>query len=227
MRARRGVRKPAPRRNPVTAGTAPFVRHHRRYEQWFERHRLAYCSELLAVRALLPWTGRGLEIGVGSGRFAAPLGVEFGIDPAVEMLVYARRRDIHVAGAVAEALPFAPAVFDYVLIVTTLCFVADATAMLNEAHRVLKPGGELVIGFIDRTSALGQHYLARQAEDVFYRGAKFYSADGVQRLLRATGFAAPVWVQTLFKPLAETREIEAVRPGRGEGTFVVVKARRP
>jgi len=227
MRERRGDRKPATRRNPVTAGAEPFVHHHRRYEKWFEHHRMAYYSELLAVRALLPWSGRGLEIGVGTGRFAAPLGVEFGIDPAVEMLVYARQRGIHVAGAVAEALPFAPAVFDYALIVTTICFVDDATAMLAEALRVLRPGGVLVIGFIDRTSDLGQHYLAHQAEDVFYRGAKFYSADEVQHLLRATGFAAPVWAQTLFKPLDETREIEAVRTGRGQGAFVVVKADRP
>ena len=92
---------------------------------------------------------------------------------------------------------------------------------------MLRPGGELVIGFIDRTSALGQHYLAHQAESVFYREAKFYSADEVQRLLRDTGFAAPIWAQTLFKPLEETREIEAVRTGRGHGAFVVVKAGRP
>ena len=222
-------RKPATRRIPataVTAGAEPFVRHHRRYDQWFERHWAAYHSELLAARALLPWSGRGLEIGVGTGRFAGPLGVEFGIDPAAEMLVYARARGVHVAGAVAEALPFARAVFDYALIVTTICFVDDAAAMLAEAQRVLRPGGELVIGFIDRTSDLGQHYLAHQAENVFYREAKFYSAEEVHRLLRDTGFTRPVWTQTLFKPLEETREIEPLRAGRGQGAFVVVKAGR-
>jgi SAM-dependent methyltransferase len=128
------------------------------------------------VRALLPWSGRGLEIGVGSGRFAAPLGVEFGIDPAAEMLAYARARGVRVACAVAEALPFADAAFDYALVVTTICFVDDAAAMLAEARRVLKPGGELVIGFIDRTSDLGRHYLAHREENVFYRDARFYSA---------------------------------------------------
>jgi SAM-dependent methyltransferase len=205
----------------------PFVRHHRRYDQWFERHRAAYLSELLALRALVPWSGRGLEIGVGTGRFAGPLGVGFGIDPSGEMLGYARARGVQVAGAVAEALPFGDAVFDYALIVTTICFVDDASAMVAEADRVLRPGGALVIGFIDRTSDLGQHYLAHQAEDVFYREARFYSADDVQRLLGEYGFAGPVWVQTLFKPLAETCKIEAVRSGRGQGAFVVVKATRP
>lgn len=54
--------------------TEPFILHHRRYDDWFERHRAAYLSELLAVRALLPWEGRGLEVGVGTGRFAGPWG---------------------------------------------------------------------------------------------------------------------------------------------------------
>lgn len=204
----------------------PFARHHQRYDDWFARHGAAYLSELLAVRALLPWSGRGLEIGVGSARFAAPLGVEFGIDPALAMLEYARARGVRGACAVAESLPFANAAFDYALVVTTICFVEDAAAMLAEAHRVLKPGGALVIGFIDRASALGRQYQAHREENVFYRDAKFYSGDEVERLLADAGFGAPVWAQTLFSPLAETREIEPMRAGRGEGSFVVVKASR-
>ena len=62
-------------------GVEPFRSHHRRYDEWFQRHEVAYLSELLAVRALLPWQGNGLEIGVGTERFAGPLGVTFGIDP--------------------------------------------------------------------------------------------------------------------------------------------------
>jgi SAM-dependent methyltransferase len=205
---------------------APFVHHHERYESWFERHDAAYLSELLAVRALLPWTGRGLEIGVGSARFAAPLGVEFGIDPAPEMLAYARSRGVRVACAVAEALPFAAAAFDCALVVTTICFVEDAAAMLAEARRVLKPGGALVIGFIDRASALGREYEAHRAQNVFYRDARFYSADEVERLLGAAGFGAPAWAQTLFRPLQEILEIEPLRAGRGAGSFVVVRASR-
>ncbi len=72
--------------------TSSFNSHHRRYEAWFSRHEAAYLSELLAVRALLPWEGRGLEIGVGTGRFSAPLGVEVGIDPSKAMLSYSIER---------------------------------------------------------------------------------------------------------------------------------------
>jgi hypothetical protein len=86
-------------------GAEPFSVHPRRYDEWFARHEAAYLSELLAVRALLPSRGNGLEIGVGTGRFAAPLGVACGVDPAVPALAYARERGVHVACGVAEALP--------------------------------------------------------------------------------------------------------------------------
>ncbi len=206
--------------------TAPFEAHHQRYEAWFEKHQAAYVSELLALRPFVPWEGRGLEIGVGSGRYAAPLGVQTGVDPSRAMLARAAARGIEVVAGVAENLPFAAGIFDYALVVTTICFVDSPARMLAEAHRVLKPGARLVIGFIDRESALGREYLAHQDESVFYREATFYSAGEVERLLRENGFSVAAWGQTLAHALSETREIEPLRAGRGQCAFVVVAATR-
>ena len=205
---------------------APFNDYHQRYEAWFEKHKAAYISELLALRPFVPWEGRGIEIGVGSGRFAAPLGVQVGLDPSTAMLIHAAARGIQTVEGRAENLPFAVGTFDYALVVTTICFVDSPTQMFSETHRVLRPGGRLVIGFIDRESALGQDYLAHQAESVFYREATFYSADEVERLLLECGFSISGWGQTLALPLPETREIEPLRPGRGKCAFVVVAATR-
>ena len=207
--------------------SAPFIFHHKRYDLWFERHSAAWQSELLAVRALLPWQGLGLSIGVGSGRFAAPLGVQIGIDPATEMLAYAEKRGVTTVQAIAEALPFSNNCFDYALSVTTVCFVNNADTMLREAKRVLKPEGALVLGFIDRETKLGQQYLSHQAENVFYRDATLYSAAEIESLLDKNGFTEFCWLQTLFHSLDSISQIEALRDGNGQGAFVVVKARLP
>jgi len=206
------------------ARAAPFDQHPLRYEAWFERHDAAYVSELLALRPYVPLQGVGLEIGVGSGRFAAPLGLQVGVDPSAEMLTRARARGIRVVQGTAEALPFAEDSFDHALVVTTICFVDSPERMLAQARRVLKPDAPLVIGFIDRESALGQEYLAHQAESVFYREASFYSAAEVGCLLVAGGWSICAWAQTLVAPLATQRDIEPLRPGTGAGAFVVVQA---
>ena len=102
---------------------APFEAHHQRYEAWFEKHEAAYISEFLALRPFVPREGCGVEIGVGSGRFAVPLGVQVGVDPSPAMLLHASARGIKVVEGVAENLPFEVGTFDYALVVTTICFV--------------------------------------------------------------------------------------------------------
>jgi SAM-dependent methyltransferase len=208
----------------VMPKTFPFNAHHGRYETWFTHHRAVYLSELLALRALVPWQGVGVEIGAGTGRFSAPLGFKVGVDPSRAMLAYAVNRGISSVQGAGEALPFKTDTFDYVLIVTTICFVDDPNAMLIEARRVLKPGAVVIIGFIDRTSTLGRNYLAQQADNVFYRDATFFSASEVEKLLSETGFSNQLWGQTVSKPLNEIREIEPFVAGRGRGSFVAVRA---
>lgn len=204
----------------------PFDAHWERYDRWFDKHRAAYLSELLALRTFVPPTGLGIEIGVGTGRFAAPLGVALGLDPSEAMLGRAAARGIRTVMGVAEALPFPEQSFDYVLVVTTICFVRSPERMLAEARRVLRTGGRLVIGFIDSLSRIGREYLRNQPESVFYRDAVLYSTAEVAGMLRQGNFRARAWGQTLFHPLDEVREIEPVRPGTGDGAFVVVRAVR-
>lgn len=85
--------------------TAPFEARPDRYDAWFDRHEAAYRSELAALRALLPAEGEGLEVGVGTGRFAAPLGIEYGVDPAPAMRARARARGIAVTEGEARTSP--------------------------------------------------------------------------------------------------------------------------
>jgi SAM-dependent methyltransferase len=206
------------------AKTAPFDANHERYDRWFEKHQAAYTSELLALRAFVPYEGRGLEVGVGTGRFAGPLGIDVGVDPSDAMLARAAARGVEVVRGVAEALPFPDRSFDQVLIVTTICFVNSPEKMLAEARRVLRPGGRLVMGFVDRETPLGQAYLERRSESPFYRDATFFSSEEVHALLSGRGFVVRAWGQTLARSLVENTEVEPLESGTGKGAFVVVAA---
>jgi len=48
----------------------------------------------------------GLEVGVSTGRFAVPLGIRIGVEPANAMAEIARKRGIEVYDAKGEKLPF-------------------------------------------------------------------------------------------------------------------------
>lgn len=206
------------------ARTEAFNAHHEQYEQWFEENRYVYQSELEAVRHFLPSRGEGLEIGVGSGRFAAPLGIRFGVEPSEAMRKLARSRGIEVYDGVAESLPFDDERFDFTLMVTTICFVDDLNLSFREAFRVLKQGGAFIVGFVDSASALGKTYQRHKAQNVFYSRATFYSTQEMLDRLKACGFENPAMVQTVFGALPEIRSVQKHRSGYGRGGFVVVRA---
>lgn len=205
---------------------APFEAHTERYEAWFDEHEGAYRSELTALQRLVPDPGFGLEIGVGTGRFGAPLEMAVGLDPSSSMLTYARERGIDVVTGVAEALPFPNGTFDTALMVTTICFVDDLVRAFTEANRVLASDGRLVVGYIDRESPLGRQYQATKDENPFYRDATFFSTEAVFDALEAAAFTDRTVTQTLFTGLGELDAPEPVEDGYGKGSFVAIRATR-
>jgi ubiquinone/menaquinone biosynthesis C-methylase UbiE len=202
-----------------------FEKHARAYDRWFETHTYAYESEVLAVRSLLPWSGKGLEVGVGTGRFAPRVGIKVGVEPAQAMASIARR-GMQVYEARAEALPFADTSFDSVLKVTTICFFSDPLQALQETKRVLKPQAHIVIGMIDKDSPLGKSYEAKKRESTFYRYAHFYSVAQVVGWLTQLGFGTIKTCQTIFKPPKEMTAVEPAKDGYGEGGFVVIAGQK-
>ena len=206
--------------------TSPFEKYAEQYEEWFEKNRWVYEAELRAVKAMLPPGGYGVEIGVGTGRFAEPLGIKIGVEPSKSMREIAQKRGIKVLDGVAEKLPFDDSQFDFVLMVTTVCFVDDINKALLEAHRVLSHGGMIIIGFVDRNSMVGQIYLDRQNDNVFYKEATFFSVDELVEVIDQSGFTDLTFNQTIFKDLSKTTRDEPVKSGHGEGSFVVIRGRK-
>jgi ubiquinone/menaquinone biosynthesis C-methylase UbiE len=135
-----------------------------------------------------------LEIGCGHGRTLAELarraadGFVAGIDPSDVMVRLATRRlrsaigrgRAEVRRAEAAHLPFEDARFDAVLAVHVLYFWQDPLVELREIHRVLRPGGTLLLGFRpdDRDAR-------RRLPDSVYH---LRSVPEVEKLLREAGF---------------------------------------
>jgi SAM-dependent methyltransferase len=205
---------------------SPFEEYADQYEAWFENNRWVYEAELRAVKSMIPAGGHGVEVGVGTGRFADPLGIKTGVEPSKRMRTIAQKRGIQVLNGVAEEVPFDDFQFDFVLMVTTVCFVDDIRKALLEAHRILSYNGCLIIGFIDRNSRVGQVYLKRKEKNVFYKDATFFSTDELVEMMDQAGFIDLAFKQTLFKPLREITRDEPATSGYGEGSFVVIRGRK-
>jgi ubiquinone/menaquinone biosynthesis C-methylase UbiE len=204
-----------------------FDTYTKEYDLWYEENRFVYLSELEALKKVVPRKGKGLEIGVGTGRFAQPLGVSYGIDPSEKMLEIARRRGIKTFVGKGENLPFDDDEFDFVLIVITICFVDNPEQVISESRRVLKDDGRLIIGIVDKDSHLGKFYLEKKKEGHrFYKEANFFSAKEIMELLKKYNFKKIVTFQTIFQPLERIKEIERPRKGFGEGGFVIICGRK-
>ena len=194
------------------------------YENWFVKNAIVFETELLALQQLVPVKGEGLEVGIGTGIFAEKLGINTGVDPSEKMLAYAKRRKLNVVKARAEDLPYANNRFDYVVFITSICFVEDVEKALKEAYRVLKEKGYIIIAFIDKGSRYGKILEKRKTKSRFYSIATFYSTDEIITKVKAANFEVMTIIQTLIQqnPL----KVEMPADGYGEGSFVVIKAKR-
>jgi ubiquinone/menaquinone biosynthesis C-methylase UbiE len=204
--------------------TNVFDKYYGKYDKWYDKNRPAYLSELEALKKVLPRKGKGLEIGVGTGRFASGLGIQYGVEPSANMARLARGRGIEVYLGHGGALPFIDEIFDYTVIIITLCFIKDPKKVLEEAFRVLKKGGKIIIGIVDKKSFLGKFYLKKNS--VFYKQAKFFSVKDIATLLRNARFKDLSYYQTLFSLPNDVGAIEKPLKGFGKGGFVVISAKK-
>lgn len=203
-----------------------FEKYAQEYDDWFEKNNFIYESEILALKTLVPKEGKGLEVGVGTGRFATRFGIKIGVEPAKAMADIARKQGIKVYDAKAEKLPFDDESFDFILMVTTLCFLQNPITALQEVKRVLKPNGYIIIGMTDKNSPVGKSYETKKSKSEFYADARFYSAKQVLDWLEELGFKNKKTCQTIFKNPVNITFIEQVKEGYGEGCFVVISAQK-
>jgi ubiquinone/menaquinone biosynthesis C-methylase UbiE len=168
-----------------------------------------------------------LEIGVGTGRFAEALGIEYGVDISGRVLEFAKRRGITVVEGSGERLPFPDESFGSIFIIVTLCFVENPEKVLEEASRVLTRDGRLILGLILKESPWARFYMMKgEAGNVFYKNATFYSFNELKVMIRKSRLTIIKVCSTIFqKPTEKPLRFEAPRRGYyGKAGFVAVKA---
>ena len=107
-----------------------------------------------------------LDVGCGPGFYleqlastVGPRGRLAGIDSSEQMIELARRRCTGIANvaldvASATSLPFEDVEFDAAISVQVLEFVNDVDVALSELHRVVRPGGRVIVWDVDWTAAV-------------------------------------------------------------------------
>lgn len=166
--------------------------------QAYERARPAYPRA--AVAWLLERLARGarvVDLGAGTGKLTALLVGRVGEVVAVEPVAQMRERlsaalpSVPVVAGTAEAIPFADASFDAIVCAQAFHWF-DAEPALAEIHRVLRPGGLLMlvwnardrsVGWVDAMSAIVDSYgdAIRRHESGEWRAA-FHTESGFSAL---------------------------------------------
>ena len=196
------------------------------YDEWFENHEIEYEQELKAIREFLPKEGKGVEIGAGTGRFCQPLGLSLGVEPSKAMRDIAISRGVHAVAGTAESLPIEDGLYDYALLVTTVCFLDTPEIAFREVYRILKAGGFIIVGLIDRDSKLGKKYEEKKSESKFYKDANFHSVKEIQGDLMKAGFSHIEYVQAILPGDTDEKDEPMVKQGYGDGSFVVLRGQR-
>jgi SAM-dependent methyltransferase len=177
---------------------------------WFHRYILDHFfnpnvnSRHDVAKRLLGRGERFLDLGCWGGDSAQTIGVQdryrfvVGLDLPLESGIQTRKKGFHaiLSNLNHGALPFKKDVFDGVLCLAVLAQVFDPIQLVSEIHRVLAPGGEVVISvpnvasFSNRFRILAGRVPVTSL-DPGWNGGQLHSFTlyDVTRLLEANGFA--------------------------------------
>jgi ubiquinone/menaquinone biosynthesis C-methylase UbiE len=219
------------------------------YDHWLAAPlgRLVDEVEKQAVFGLTPEVRgrRILEIGCGTGNFSLALAQKrarvVGLDYSSPMLARAREKvskqglDLALVRGLASHLPFADESFDGVMCILAMDFMAERELALREMVRVLRLGGFLLVGMLNRFSL----WTVERAIKSWFRQSlwsevRFITPQELRRLLsgplelttirtrQAVYF--PPWANPLFLPGYAALENLGAWLNLPTGAFLVASA---
>ncbi|MFQ6136267.1 MAG: methyltransferase domain-containing protein, partial [Candidatus Hydrothermarchaeales archaeon] len=220
------------------------------YEEWLKSP-IGLAYDTLAKRAvfsLIDIKGGNhiLDVGCGTGNYALELAEKgakvVGIDSSEWMLRIsiknAMERGIHMdhKHAFGEDLQFPDETFDVVLCINMLEFSPNPKKAIEEMFRVLKKGGQLIIGVLNKNSIWG---FTKGIKKTFAKGAyyeaRFFSPNELTSLLPIEkSNEANLSTTIYFPPLNQRHVLKASKVFEGvgqrlfplRGALIVVKAEK-
>ena len=209
-----------------------------RYDDWYKTRVGRYVDRTekrLIFSMMRSHRGRVLDLGCGTGNYTLELrerGFDvIGLDASGAMVEVARAKGLNCIVGNAYTLPLPDASFDLVLSVTMFEFIHEPEKVLAEIYRVLKPGGEVVVGTMNGQSSW---FIFKRLKSLFietaYRYARFYSPGELEDLLKSSGFGEVETAGVIFLPsswpflgLAEWLDEKCHRKCKGLAAFVAVR----
>jgi len=217
------------------------------YDKWYVTPIGQYVDETEKEQVFFLWqTQKGLvlDLGCGTGNYILELIKRqikvIGLDASFSMLLLGKKPLPSACLVQADALilPFKDKVFDGVLSITLFEFLSSPQTALREIYRILKPGGEVVIGTMNTFSLW---FLFKRLKTLFtetaYRYDRFYTINQLKKLLKQAGFKniktrgviyLPAFIPPILIPLAQRLDRKWANTGfKHFAAFVLIRGERP
>jgi SAM-dependent methyltransferase len=157
---------------------------------------LLYRRHLLYPRISRRLRGMTLDVGCGIGDMLTYRPDTKGVDINPHVVEYCRASGLPVSHMQADRIPHGDQEFGSVLVDNVLEHVLDPEPLLREVHRVLVPGGRLVVG------VPGSRGWASDPDHKVY-----YDASSLRATIEGGRFT---WVETFFTPLWGSARLERI-----------------
>lgn len=219
------------------------------YDAWYEtplgEAAHGFEKDLIFSLANVKKGEKALDAGCGTGNYSIELSkkgaVTTGFDSSPDMLALAiakaRKEGLAINFIQADALEISAlpdGYFDLVVSTGMLCFIKEREKALAELRRVLKPGGRLVVGVLNKRSPWA---VLRRLKGLFsetiYNKADFISPAQLEESIKKAGFKVKeLKTSVFFLPIncrfflksAKTFETIGAKAMPSRGAFLVALA---
>ena len=207
------------------------------YDKWYSTKLGALVDEVetaLSFKLIEPQKDmKILDFGCGTGNYSIKLAesgcLVTGMDISKKMLDIAEKKaeksDLNIKFVYSESLklPFKEETFDAALSIVTFDFIENSNNYFDEIFRVVKSGGRIVIGVINKDSSWGKLYQSEYFQnDSVFKYAHFFGKEDLKNIKKEN--LVEMGESLFFPPDTKEEELsielERKLSNKNEGGFI-------